>query len=210
MQTIWQEDGRQKRMTAPISLIISAFAPVTDVNLTMTPVLKKQAGVLILIDLGEGRNRLGGSVLAQTYNQLGDHCPDLDNPLLFRQFFDLIQQLNRQGQILAYHDRSDGGLLAVLAEMLFGIGILPRATQNLAEWERLQPNFTCYFPDETDAKHAAELQISLRRGGWQLETVDAFIAVTALRYKLTLLTTDKDFMAVPGLLRENWKTQMSS
>lgn len=98
----------------------------------------------------------------------------------------------------------------ILAEMLFGIGILPRATQNLAEWERLQPNFTCYFPDETDAKHAAELQISLRRRGWQLETVDAFIAVTALRYKLTLLTTDKDFKAVPGLLWENWKTQMSS
>ena len=98
----------------------------------------------------------------------------------------------------------------VLAEMLFGIGILPRAEQNLAEWTRLQSSFACYIPDEMDAQHAAELQISLRRRGRQLETVDAFIAVTALRYNLALLTTDNDFQAVPGLLKENWKPPVSS
>ncbi len=119
MQTVWQENGREKSMTSPISLIISAFAPVRDVNLTLTPELKNQDSVLILIDLGCGKNRLGGSVLAQTYNQLGDESPDLDDPQQFKQFFSLIQQLNQQQQILAYHDRSDGGLIAVLAEMLF-------------------------------------------------------------------------------------------
>jgi predicted nucleic acid-binding protein len=113
-----------------------------------------------------------------------------------------------------FHNLEVGDTFAIhvliLAEMLFGIGILPRAQQNLAEWVRLKSNFTCYLPDETDAERAAELQISLRRQGWQLETVDAFIAVTALRYNLTLLTTDNDFQAVPELLKENWKIPVSS
>ena len=91
-----------------------------------------------------------------------------------------------------------------LTETLFGIGILPRAVQNLAEWERLKPLLPCYIPDETDAELAAELQISLRRQGWQLETVDALIATIALRYGLVLLTTDGDFRAVPNLRYENW------
>ena len=92
----------------------------------------------------------------------------------------------------------------VVAETLYGIGLLPRATQNLAEWARLRPNFTCYIPDEADAENAAALQRSLRRQGWQLETVDAFIAVVALRYDLVLLTSDNDFAPVPNLKQENW------
>ncbi len=92
----------------------------------------------------------------------------------------------------------------VLTETLFGIGILPRAVQNLAEWARLRPLFPCYIPDETDAELAATLQISLRRQGWQLETVDALIATIALRYNLLLLTTDGDFQAVPNLQYDNW------
>ncbi len=115
----------------------------------------------------------------------------------------ILQRLEVGDDTFAIH-------VLILAEMLFGIGILPRAKQNLAEWERFQPNFTCYFPDETDAKHAAELQISLRCRGRQLETVDAFIAVTALRYKLTLLTTDNDFKPVPELRQEDWKTPLLS
>lgn len=75
---------------------------------------------------------------------------------------------------------------------------------NRTEWERLKPLFPCYIPDEIDAELAAELQVSLRRQGWQLETVDALIAAVALRYDLTLLTTDKDFRAVPKLKRANW------
>ena len=88
----------------------------------------------------------------------------------------------------------------VLTETLYGIGILPRAKQNLAEWARLKPSILCYVPDEDDARFAAELQLSLRRRGWQLETVDAL----ALRYDLTLLTSDNDFQAVPELKLENW------
>ena len=92
----------------------------------------------------------------------------------------------------------------VLTEVLFGISILPRAKQNLTEWARLKPLLPCYLPDESDAEHAAELQVALRRRGWQLDTVDALIATIALRHRLTLLTTDKDFNAVPELEYENW------
>ena len=92
----------------------------------------------------------------------------------------------------------------VLVEMLFGVGVLPRAEQNQAEWQRLRPNFECYIPDESDAKQAADLQIQLRRQGWQLATVDALIAAVALRHNLTLLTRDKDFMAISLLKHENW------
>jgi predicted nucleic acid-binding protein len=93
-----------------------------------------------------------------------------------------------------------------LVEMLFGIGLLPRADQNRAEWQRLRPDFECYIPDEADAERAAYLQIQLRRQGWQLGTVDALIAAVALRYDLTLLTTDKDFVTIPALKQENWLT----
>ena len=92
----------------------------------------------------------------------------------------------------------------VVAETLFGIGILPRATQNLAEWARLRPSLVCFIPDENDAENAADLQRSLRHQGWQLETIDAFIAVVALRYDLVLLTSDNDFGPVPNLKQENW------
>jgi tRNA(fMet)-specific endonuclease VapC len=92
----------------------------------------------------------------------------------------------------------------VVAETLFGIALLPRAIQNLDEWKRLKPLLSCYIPDETDAEFAAELQVSLRSRGWQLETVDALIASVALRYDLTLLTTDRDFQAVPQLSQANW------
>ncbi len=92
----------------------------------------------------------------------------------------------------------------VLAEMLYGIGVLPRAKQNLAEWTGLKSHFPCLIPDEIDAERAAQLQISLRRQGWQLETIDALIATIALRYNLTLLTSDNDFKMIPELRRENW------
>ena len=94
--------------------------------------------------------------------------------------------------------------IPVIAETLFGIGLLPRAAQNLAEWAKLRPNLVCYVPDEADAENAAALRRALRGQGWQLETVDGFVAVTALRYNLVLLTSDKDFAPVPGLQQENW------
>ncbi|MFK5949164.1 MAG: phosphoribosylformylglycinamidine synthase [Methylococcales bacterium] len=119
MKTVWNEKGQDKTMTSPLSLIITSFAPVIDVSKTLTPQLKGEDTVLILIDLGAGKNRLGGSVLAQTYNQIGNETPDLDNTALFKTFFDSIQTLNSQDKLLAYHDRSDGGLLATIAEMVF-------------------------------------------------------------------------------------------
>jgi phosphoribosylformylglycinamidine synthase len=126
MRTVWEgPDGRRRTMTAPLSLIVSAFAPVLDARATLTPALRTDRGDtdLILIDLGNGKNRLGGSCLAQVYGQLGDPradgVPDLDDPERLKRFFAAIQELGEEGLILAYHDRSDGGLLVTLCEMAF-------------------------------------------------------------------------------------------
>jgi len=121
MKTVWSEGETRKEVTAPISLIVSGFAPVYDARKTLTPQLRTDCGDtdLILIDLGAGRSRLGGSALAQVYNQVGDRCPDVVNPAKLKAFFETVQALNRDGKILAYHDRSDGGLLATLCEMAF-------------------------------------------------------------------------------------------
>jgi len=122
MKTTWEEDsGEQKSVTAPLSLIVSGFAPVTDVGRTLTPQLRTDAGAtdLILIDLAAGQNRLGGSALAQVYGKVGAVAPDLDDPEDIKAFFAVIQGLNADGKLLAYHDRSDGGLFVTLAEMCF-------------------------------------------------------------------------------------------
>ncbi|TQV61777.1 MAG: phosphoribosylformylglycinamidine synthase, partial [Halothiobacillaceae bacterium] len=121
MKTVWEEAGRMREMTAPLSLIISAFAPVTDIRHVLTPQLRRDSGDsdLILIDLGRGQNRLGASCLAQVYSQVGDVAPDLDDADALRAFFDTLQDLNRDGLLMAYHDRSDGGLFATVAEMAF-------------------------------------------------------------------------------------------
>jgi phosphoribosylformylglycinamidine synthase len=120
MKTVWTENGQEKIMTSPLSLIITAFAPVKNVNKTLTPELKNiEDSILILIDLGAGKNRLGGSILAQVYNQIGVDCPDVDDPTLLKAFFNSIQTLNSQNKLLSYHDRSDGGLLATVTEMMF-------------------------------------------------------------------------------------------
>ncbi len=121
MKTVWRGQKGDMTMIAPLSVVISAFAQVLDVRKTLTPELQRNGGDtdLVLIDLGQGKCRLGGSVLAQVYKQLGDQCPDLNNTQLFIGFFESIQQLNREGYLLAYHDRSDGGLFISLCEMAF-------------------------------------------------------------------------------------------
>ena len=126
MRTKWEEQGAAKQVTAPLSLIVTAFAAVEDARRTLTPQLRPDAEAgeteLLLIDLGQGRNRLGGSALAQVFGaqsgQLGDAVPDVDAGLL-KSFFRAIQALSRDGKILAYHDRSDGGLFATVCEMSF-------------------------------------------------------------------------------------------
>ncbi len=168
MSTAWKDGEKNKRITAPVSLIISAFAPVTDIRLSLTPQLQYDAAapsavqssesrvqsqarssdvgssladapssdaqrstlnsqpanrvgdtVLLLIDLGRGQNRLGGSILAQVVSQTGEDCPDVDKPADLKNFWNVIQLLGREKKLLAYHDRSDGGLLTTIVEMAF-------------------------------------------------------------------------------------------
>jgi len=122
MRSVWDDSaGKKRKITAPLSLVVSAFAPVRDVRKTVTADIKRAAdSKIILLDLGKGRNRLGCSVLAQAYNRTGADCPDADNPAEIRMFFETVQELVQEGLLLAYHDRSDGGLLVTLAEMAFG------------------------------------------------------------------------------------------
>jgi len=119
MSTIWEESGEKKVVTSPVSLIISAFAPCEDVRKSLTPELQKiENSVLILADLGQGKNRMGGSIVCEVFNQIGGEVPDIDAQIL-KQFFNAVQTLNSENKILAYHDRSDGGLFTTLAEMAF-------------------------------------------------------------------------------------------
>jgi phosphoribosylformylglycinamidine synthase len=121
MRTSWQEGRNKKEVVAPLSLIVSAFAPCADARNTLTPQLQPldQDSELVLIDLGSGQNRMGGSVLAQVYERAGGATPDVDEPEKLKAFFHTVQRLNQQAAILAYHDRSDGGVLVTLAEMMF-------------------------------------------------------------------------------------------
>ncbi len=121
MRTTWQEGGIEKSVTAPVSLIVSAFAPVRDARRVLTPQLRVggDGTVLLWIDLGHGRHRLGGSALAQVFGQLGNECPDVDAAAPLAAFFATVQALHVEGRLLAYHDIGDGGLFATLVEMAF-------------------------------------------------------------------------------------------
>jgi phosphoribosylformylglycinamidine synthase len=119
MRTKWREGNEAKAVVSPLSLVASGFAPVNDVRRTLTPQLVDGDAALVLIDLGGGKNRLGGSCLAQVYGQVGDETPDAPSPNELKAFFNGIQQLNLEGKLLAYHDRSDGGLFVALLEMAF-------------------------------------------------------------------------------------------
>jgi phosphoribosylformylglycinamidine synthase len=121
MRTVWRQDGADHAVTAPLSLVVSAFAPVTDVRRALTPELRRDQGetMLVLVDLGRGQNRMGGSALAQVFGHLGQLPPDLDDPRDLAGLFGAVQELNAAALALAYHDRSDGGLVVTLLEMAF-------------------------------------------------------------------------------------------
>ena len=120
MKTSWEDKGEKKSVTSPVSLIVSAAAPVRDVRLTLTPQLRTDvASVLVAIDLGCGKNRMAGSILSQVTQQFGSTTPDLDDPKKLQAFVKLVRKLTLAGCVLAYHDRADGGLLATVAEMMF-------------------------------------------------------------------------------------------
>jgi phosphoribosylformylglycinamidine synthase len=124
MRTVWSEEGHERAVTAPVSLIVSAFAPVADIRRTLTPELERVEGsALVLVDLARGAQRLGGSCLAQVYGQYGGAPPDVDDPQRLLRWFAAQRALRAQGLVRAYHDRSDGGLFVTLAEMAFAGGV---------------------------------------------------------------------------------------
>ena len=162
MRTQWPVGSETRKVTSPVSLIITAFATLPDVRGTFTPQLDDQTGdtSLLLVDLGEGRNRMGGSILGQTLGQFGDSVPDLDNPQSLVNLVKAINQLRTQGQILAYHDRSDGGLLAAVAEMAFAghVGVALNVDMLVTEGDGISDSRA----DHGDAKNWAG-QVSARR-----------------------------------------------
>ena len=118
MRTSWRDSaGKDHKQVSPLSLMVTGFSSVEDVSKTATPDLKSSDSTLLLLDLGAGKNRLGGSTLAQVYNQVGKATPDLDDPEKFVAFFNAIQELLADDLVLSYHDRGDGGLAATLCEM---------------------------------------------------------------------------------------------
>ncbi len=160
MKTVWQDGAEQKSVVSPLSLIISAFAPVQDVRKTVTPDLKPiEDSVLLFIDLGFGKARMGGSALTQVYNDLSGEAPDIDAGYL-KKFYDVVQQLVAEGKLLAYHDRSDGGLFATLAEMAFAArtGIHADIESLLQQYGSLN-GITLSAEHETAAQQEAALRV---------------------------------------------------
>lgn len=160
MKSAWTEDGENKSVTAPLSLIITAFSKTPDVRVQITPLLDTTIeSELLLIDLGFGKNRMGGSCLAQVYNQIGNIPPNLDSSTLFKAFFTMINQLNKEGLINAYHDRSDGGVITTLLEMAFvshcGLDILESDINTLFNEE-----LGCVIQVENSNKAAVEYKLS--------------------------------------------------
>ena len=119
MRTAWEDNGEKKSVTSPVSLIASTAAPVGDVTLTLTPELRKIPSVLVLADLGCGRARMGGSILAQVAQRFGDTAPDCEDPAMLARFMGALRTLVNEGAVVAYHDRADGGLAATASEMMF-------------------------------------------------------------------------------------------
>jgi len=162
MRTQWKVDGEQKKVSSPVSLIVSAFASLPDVRGTLTPQLDAQEEdtTLVLVDLGKGRNRMGGSILAQTLDQPGGAVPDLDDAQDLIALVNAVNALRAQGKILAYHDRSDGGLLATVAEMAFAghVGVALNVDLLVTEGDGISDSRM----DTGDAKNWAS-QVSARR-----------------------------------------------
>ncbi|MDM1485420.1 phosphoribosylformylglycinamidine synthase [Acinetobacter towneri] len=194
MRTTWNDEGEDKSVTSPMSGVITAFAPVTDVRKTLTPELKNTDSVLVRIDLSKGQFRLGGSILAQVYKAIGSITPDVDNFDEFKAFFALVQDWNARGLIQAYHDIGDGGLLATVAEMMFasrlGVALEDQSVAAL-------------FAEEI----GAVLQIS--KADWA--ALAAEVAASALKDTITVVGTvnNTDQLSVNGLVLERADLQVA-
>ncbi|EGU37219.1 phosphoribosylformylglycinamidine synthase [Vibrio sp. N418] len=160
MKTKWEENGEQKEVTSPLSLVITAFARVEDVRKTITPQLRTPnnleglgATSLVLIDLGNGKNRLGATALAQVYKQLGDKPADVDNAAQLKGFYEGVQTLVANDQVVAYHDKGDGGLFVTLAEMAFAghCGVNANIEALLAASENSEDTLAALFNEELGA-----------------------------------------------------------
>jgi phosphoribosylformylglycinamidine synthase len=163
MRTQWKdESGQAKKVTSPVSLIVSAFASLGDVRGTLTPQLDASVddSTLVLIDLGKGQNRMGGSILAQVLNQVGDSVPDVDDAEDLKNLVNAVNALRAQGKILAYHDRSDGGLFASVCEMAFAghVGVALNVDMLVTEGDGISDSRAEYG----DSKNWAQ-QVSARR-----------------------------------------------
>ncbi len=162
MRTVWNDAEGAKKVTSPVSLIVTAFATLPDVRGTLTPQLDATEvdTTLVLVDLGSGKNRMGGSILAQTLDQLGDNVPDLDNPEDLVNLVKAVNTLRSQGILLAYHDRSDGGLFAAACEMAFAgqVGIALNVDMLVTEGDGI----TDSRAEVGDSKNWAS-QVSARR-----------------------------------------------
>ena len=161
MRTQWKDGAQQKKVTSPVSLIVTAFATLGDVRGTLTPQLDaSQDTTLVLVDLGRGKSRMGGSILAQVLEQPGGQVPDLDDPQDLVHLVDAVNVLRAQGRILAYHDRSDGGLLAAACEMAFAghVGVSLNVDLLVTEGDGISDSRA----DHGDAKNWAG-QVSARR-----------------------------------------------
>jgi phosphoribosylformylglycinamidine synthase len=194
MRTRWQEAGETRQVTAPVSLIVTAFATLDDVRGTLTPQLQPGDTTLILIDLGQGRQRMAGSILAQTLNQSGDVVPDLDDPQLLKRLVDAINQLRGEGRLLAYHDRSDGGLWATVCEMAFAghVGVSMNIDMLVTEGDGIEDSRA----DTGDAKNWAA-QVGERRNELSLHAL--FSEEAGVVIQVTTAARD----AVFGVLREH-------
>ncbi|MFZ2124597.1 MAG: phosphoribosylformylglycinamidine synthase [Rhodoferax sp.] len=202
MRTQWKDElGQAKKVTSPVSLIVTAFATLADVRGTLTPQLNAQDDTsLILIDLGRGQNRMGGSILAQTLGQMGDAVPDLDDPQDLVNLVNAVNALRAQGQILAYHDRSDGGLFASACEMAFAghVGVALNVDMLVTEGDGISDSRM----DWGDAKNWAG-QISGRRDELTLKALFS----EELGVLLQVRTAGRD--AVMQVLREHHLSQCS-
>lgn len=196
MRTQWTADGEKKKVTSPVSLIVSAFATLADVRGTLTPQLNRDLDdtTLVLIDLGKGRNRLGGSVLGLTLGQPGNEVPDLDSPQDLINLVNAVNALRAKGQILAYHDRSDGGLLAAAAEMAFAgqVGVSLNVDMLVTEGDGISDSRM----DMGDAKNWAS-QVSARREELTLK------ALFSEELGVVLQVKTEDRNAVMQTLREH-------
>ncbi|MGX5699259.1 phosphoribosylformylglycinamidine synthase [Acinetobacter kookii] len=194
MRTTWNDEGEDKSVTSPMSGVITAFAPVTDVRQTLTPELKNEDSVLVRIDLSKGQFRLGGSILAQVYKAIGSVTPDVDSFEDFKAFFALVQDWNNRGLIKAYHDIGDGGLLATVAEMMFasrlGVALEDQSTEAL-------------FAEEI----GAVLQIS--KSDWA--ELQAEVAASSLKDAISVVGTvnNTDQLTVNGLVLERADLQVA-